>query len=531
MSNRAVTRGALGPVGSPEWITEAVTIGQYLDDAAHVPGGHAPALVFPRSEREVADVLRASERVLVVGAQSSLTGGATPRGDVLLSTARLRTLEPLPDGRLRVGAGVTIAEVDALLSSLGALYPPGPTWPGATIGGTIATNAAGPATFKYGSTRAWVDALTVVLASGDVLDVARGTVTASDEGWFDIDTQGAMVRVPVPSYRMPDVLKLSAGYYAAPRMDLVDLFIGSEGTLGVVTEATLRVLTDRPATALVLVAFRDRARCLAFVDEVRTAARRTWRTDDPFGLDVSAIEHMDRRCLDILREDGVDVRLGITLEPEAEMALLIAVDLPAGTSTGEGYAQLMGDERGPLSALAARLGAFGLLDEAVVAMPGDLAGAERLIALREAVPVAVNQRVGTAARDVDARISKTAADIIVPADRLAELLERFDEACADHGLDGAVWGHISDGNLHPNVMPRSVEEWNAAREVMVAMGEAAIDLDGSPLAEHGVGRNPAKQALLRALYGDRAIADMRAVKRALDPRGVFARGVIFEWTD
>lgn len=531
MGNRAVTRRARGRAEDLERVTDAATIGQYLEDAGHAPGGYASALVFPRTEREVADIVRTAERVLAVGAQSSVTGGATPRGDLLLSTARLRTLELTADGRLRAGAGVTIAEVDARVSPLGALYPSGPTWPGATIGGTIATNAAGPATFKYGSTRAWVEALTVVLASGDVLDVVRGAVTASDEGWFEIETQAGLVRVPVPSYRMPDVLKLSAGYFAAPGMDLIDLFIGSEGTLGVVTEATLRVLTSRPATALVLVTFRDRARCLACVDEIRTASRRTWRTDDPFGLDVSAIEHMDRRSLDVLREDGVDARLGIALDPEAEMALLIAVDLPADTSADEAYAQLMGDGRGPLSALAARLAAFGLLDEAVVAMPGDLAGAERLVALREAVPVAVNQRVGRAAREVDPRISKTAADIIVPADRLGDVLDWFDEACAARGLDGAVWGHISDGNLHPNVMPRSVDEWTAAREVMFAMGEAVIDLGGSPLAEHGVGRNATKQALLRALYGDAAVEQMRAVKRALDPRGVFARGVIFEWTD
>ena len=511
----------------PESSTDPATVGTYLDDAAHVPGGYASAVMFPRTEREVADIVSSSDRVLVIGAQSSLTGGATPRGDVLLSTARLRAMERLPDGRLRVGAGVTIAEIDARLRASGALYPPGPTWPGATIGGTIATNAAGPATFKYGSTRAWIDALTLVLPSGDVLDVVRGATRASADGWFDIETPAGIVRVPVPSYRMPDVLKLSAGYFAAPGMDAIDLIIGSEGTLGVVTEATLRVVPERPAVALVFVTFRDRAQCLACVDGLRAASMRTWRTGDPVGLDVSAIEYMDQRCLALLREDGVDARLGIGLDPSAAMALLIAVDLAPDASADDAYAQLSGEAPGPLAALAARLAVHAALDDALVAMPGDLAAAERLAALREAVPVAVNQRVGQAARTADARISKTAADVIVPVDRLGELLARIEDAYAREGLDGAVWGHISDGNLHPNVMPRSFDEFTTGRNLVMRIGEAAIDLGGSPLAEHGVGRNPTKQALLRALYGDAALAQMRAVKRALDPRGVLARGVLF----
>ena len=119
-----------------------------------------------------------------------------------------------------------------------------------SIGGTVATNAAGPATFKHGTTRNWIDGLTVVLASGDVLDIRRGDTVADEEGHFEIQIGARTVRVPVPSYRMPRVSKLSAGYFAEPGMDLVDLFIGAEGTLGIVTAATLRVSRVRPATAM-----------------------------------------------------------------------------------------------------------------------------------------------------------------------------------------------------------------------------------------------------------------------------------------
>ena len=132
-------------------------------------------------------------------------------------------------------------------------YPPVPTYDGAFVGGTIATGAAGPATFKYGSTRQWVEALSVVLADGSLVEIRRGEVTASPDGWFELQSpSGSVVRVPVPSYVMPDVAKLSAGYFARPGMDLIDLFIGSEGTLGIVTDATLSVM-PLPRRCVVLV--------------------------------------------------------------------------------------------------------------------------------------------------------------------------------------------------------------------------------------------------------------------------------------
>lgn len=508
--------------------SDAGRLAAHLEDAAHVPGGHAPALVVPRTERDVAAVLTGSPRVLAIGAQSSLTGGATPRGEVLLSTERLRGLDDLPDGRLRVGAGVTMAEIDAWLLRRGALYPPAPTWAGATVGGTIATNAAGAATFKYGATRAWVDELTIVLPTGDVLDLRRGEVVAHQDGYFEVVLRRGTVRVPLPRYRMPDVAKLSAGYYAAPGMDLIDLFIGSEGTLGVVTEATLAVEPRRPAVCLLFTTFRERTAALRCVGRLRDEARATWQSHVRDGLDVSAIEQMDARSLALLREDGVDRRHGVPLAHDAAMGLLIALDLPHGTTSSEVYDALAGAAgRSPLARVAALLGEFGAGDDTIVAAPGDSGAVARLLAVREAVPLAVNQRVGAVATSVDSRVEKTAADVIVPFDRLNELLVGIDAEFAGRGLDGAVWGHVSDGNVHANVIPRSFADVESGRDAVLAIGRAVMALGGAPLAEHGVGRSPVKQQLLRELYGDDGIDQMRAVKRALDPQGVLAPGVVF----
>ena len=521
-----------GEAAAAQPMRDADVLRARLEDAAHFPGGHLAALFAPASEAQVAEILRTSRAVLPIGAQSSLTGGATPMGEVLLTTDRLNRITHVGPDRVRAQAGVPLAALDDALKAVGRSYPPTPTFMGAFVGGVVSTNAAGAATFKHGSTRQWVEALTVVLATGEVLDVERGVTRAHRDGYFDLLLTRGVVRVPVPSYRMPVVAKLSAGYFAEPGMDLIDLFIGSEGTLGVVTEVTFRVRPIRPPTCHVLVTFDSRARALAFVGRLREAAMRTWQTGDPCGIDVAAVEHMDARCLALLREDGIDRRHQVDLPTDAAIALLLTLELPAGTSAEQAFEEIgrasdTDAADAPLTRLTVLLAEHGVLDRATIAVPGDLRRAADLLSVREAVPAAVNLRVGLAQRQVDARIEKIAADTIVPFDRLESLMDFYEAELGRRKLDAAIWGHLSDGNLHPNVIPRSFADVEAGREAMLALGREAIRLGGAPLAEHGVGRNQTKQRLLAELYGPDGIEEMRRVKAALDPEWKLAPGVIF----
>ncbi len=523
-------RAPRGTAGEPFVSRDPDRLASHLQDAAHFPGGHALALALPRTEAEVAAVLSGPAPVLPIGAQSSLTGGATPMGELLLSTAHMTTLSLFP-GAIVAQPGATLAALAAALEPTGFWYPPVPTYAGATIGGVVSTNAAGAATFKYGTTREWVDALTVVLAGGEVLDLRRGEVLAHADGFFDVRLKGRTARVDVPPYRMPNVPKVSAGYYAAPRMDLIDLFIGAEGTLGVVTSITLRTTPRRPAIALALVLCPTRSIGLRLVADLRASSQLTWRTGDPRGIDVCGIEHLDRRCLELLRADAVDRACDVTLPDDAELALLLTLELDPGMDSREAYDQIgrAFDGTAPDTALGRccrMLSAAGLLDRTEMALPGDRARQAQFLALREAVPAAVNQRIGRAQHAVDARIDKVAADVIVPFDRLEWLLDLCDAEFARRHLDGAVWGHISDGNLHPNVMPGSARDLEEGKEAVLAIGRAAIQSGGSPCAEHGVGRNPVKQQLVRELYGAAGVEAMRRVKRTLDPAGKLAPGVL-----
>lgn len=492
----------------PHIETDPEVLGSFLSDAAHVPGGYATGVVFPRSVNEVAALVASASTILPIGAQSSLTGGATPRGETILSTRALTDIAiDRERGLAHVGAGVPLRTLQAALASERLWYPPAPTYDGAFVGGTVSTNAAGAATFKYGTTRQWVAGLTVVLSNAEVLSLHRGDTLASGNK-LTVAAGGSRIRISVPHYTMPDVPKLSAGYFARPGMDLVDLFVGSEGTLGVIVDVTLRVIS-RPNRCVALVECNDR-QALGVTHALRTHAQRAWRGEGT--LDVSAIEYIDARSLTFV-PDPAFARAGI-IRPAGGSALLLV------------QIEVRGNFDEAVESLAGLLSAAGVVSDPVVAVPGDEESAARLFELREAVPMAVNAAVG-AAHALDPGIQKTAGDFIVPFDRLDESIVLYRRACESRKLAYAIWGHVSDGNLHPNVIPRSREEMELGREALMEMARDVIAMGGSPLAEHGVGRSPLKQQLLRELYGEHGIDEMRTVKRALDPGWKLAPGVLF----
>ena len=367
-----------------------------------------------------------------------------------------------------------------------------------------------------------------------MLDVERGATTADRDGYFEIVLPRPHRRVPVPRYRMPDVPKLSAGYFAAPGMDLIDLFIGSEGTLGVITEVTLRVLPARPAVCLAFVPFDDRGAALAFV---RAAARRGARDLAHRATRAASTcrpsSTWTRACLALLREDGADRAHGVAIPGRRGDGAARHARAAAGhdrrrrRSTRSAARASRGAPDTPLVRFCRVLDEAGVLDAS--RSPCRAIARARRSCWRCARRCRRASTRASAARssDVDPRIAKTAADMIVPFERLEELLTIYDEEFARRGLDAAVWGHISDGNLHPNVIPRSMADVESGKAAILAFGREVIRLGGSPLAEHGVGRQPGQAAAAGGAVRREGIDEMRAVKRALDPEWKLAPGVLF----
>ena len=340
----------------------------------------------------------------------------------------------------------------------------------------------------------------------------------------------ALALVRPGTYRQPAVPKCSAGYFAAPEMDLIDLFVGSEGTLGVITEVVFRLLPLVPATALALVPMLSESSALRLVGELRSRAR-AHRPDGMVDVDVASIESLDRRCVEIVHEDGVDRRNDVTIPASCGMLLLVQLELPEAIARARAFEDIASVRSAdapdtPLIRFCRILDAHGAFDDSELALPGDHARAAQFLNIREAAPVGANRRVGDAKR-ADPRSEKTAADMIVPFERFADMMAIYRDGYTRHGLDFAVWGHVSDGNVHPNVIPKTYDVVLAGREAILEFGREVARLGGCPLAEHGVGRSSIKQILLRNLYGDAGIAEMRAIKRALDPDGILAPGVLF----
>jgi glycolate dehydrogenase FAD-linked subunit len=446
-------------------LTDPDVLRTYLRDEADLCDHGTPAaLVRPRSTAEVVAVVRCAGRhrapVVPQGARTGLAGGANAvDGAILLSlTAMDRILEVDPVNHLAVvEPGVVNATLARTAAEHGLYFPPDPgSWESSTIGGNVATNAGGMCCVKYGVTGRYVLGLEVVLADGEVLRCGR--------------------RTP----------KGVAGY------DLTSLFVGSEGTLGVITEITMAL---RPAAedALTLVAvFPSTASAGAAVTAI---AER--------GLTPSLLELLDRthlRAIEAYRPMG--------LRTDAKALLLAASD------TGPRAAA-------DLDRMAEVCSAAGA-DEVYAA--SDATEAAALLSARRLAYPAMEH---LAAQTFPAGNGGVVVDdIAVPRSQLAPLLDGIEKIAEEYGVPIGVVGHAGDGNLHPNIVvdradPGSVARGRAVFDAVMSLG---LSLGGTSTGEHGVGL--LKRDWLAEEIGPIGMRVHRAIKRALDPEGLFNPGKV-----
>lgn len=458
-----------------ETITDPGILEGYLTDASNVRG-HAEALVRPRDAAEVSEVLRHCQAhgipVTVTAARTSTTSGPVPFGGWLLSTERLDAIEHIGVDIATAGAGVLLGRLQEAVEAQGRLFPPDPTSRHeCTLGAAIACNASGARTFRYGPTRPWVEALDVVLPTGELLHVQRGTPVPAD--W------------PTPRWQEPHV-KTAAGY--APARDWIDLFIGQEGTLGVVIRATVR-LTALPYDVLGIIAFFPE-RPTPFVRAAREAARR-----DPTGdLSPRCIEYFDAACLDLARARGVEV-------PDGATAALFCEQEIASPERADAHMAAWWEALAEATPLA---------DATILA--ADPAGRARLHALRHAIPAGINEQV------VRNGMPKVGTDLSVPDAALDEMMDAYEASPFEHVL----FGHIGDNHLHLNLLPRTAEELQRAKAWYDDLARRAIRLGGSVSAEHGIGKLKVHQ--LAWMVGEETVKAFKDLKRFVDPGWILGRG-------
>jgi len=433
----------------------------YLADASGYRGS-AEKIFLPRSEAEVAAILREATAqcrpVTIAGAGTGVTGGRVPHTGWLLCLERLARIEVL-DGHAICGPGVLLRDLQASVAPR-QFYAPDPTETGASVGGSIATNASGSRSFLYGATRRHVRALRVLLMDGSLLELRRG-----EKPPFDL-----------PLLPAPATTKNTAGYYLHADADYMDLFIGSEGTLGVVTEAELALLPAPKDLFTGVLFFESDKSALESVD--------AWRPVP--GLRM--LEYLDAGSLDLLRPRFPEIpgaaRACVLIESEND------------------------DWLGESSAMGASWFATSAADR------------ERFRRFRHTLPEAVNDLVRRR------NLTKMGSDYAVPVARNREMLGIY-----RHTLDRefpsryVIFGHIGDAHLHVNILPADDEEWKHASGLMTEFARRAVALGGTVSAEHGLGKR--KRHLLEIQYSAANIEKMKDVKRRLDPQWLLGPGTLF----
>lgn len=489
--------------------TQPDEVRSFTSDASNLAGGHAARVVFPETAEEVAEVLAEATRtrthVTVAGAGTGVVGGRVPFGGIVLATDRLNRIKEIikedRGGRATAEAGVVLADFRRAVESQGLLYPPDPTEWSCSLGGTVATNASGARTFKYGATRAYVRRLKIALSTGDVLLLARGEVRADDEGRIRIPLAGGRsIEARLPSYRMPQTRKHAAGYFVEPDVDALDLFVGSEGTLGVVAEVEVDLLPQPEGLLGGVVFFERDDDLLAFVGDARTASLQTRSHHQTLTIDARALEYFDRESLDFLRAKYPAIPQG------AAGAIFFEQETTRATEETLTAAWLALLER-HTALLDSSWFATGARDQ------------ERLREFRHALPVLVNEWL---ARHGQRKVS---TDIAVPDQHFAAMLNFYRDTLGASKLRFVIFGHVGDNHVHVNILPRDDAEAARAREIYMTFVRRAVSLGGTISAEHGVGK--LKREYLRELYGDQALRDMAALKRAFDPACILGRGNIF----
>lgn len=490
--------------------TQPDEIQDYLADASYVKGGHASRIVFPECAADVAEILAGatSDRtpVTVSGAGTGTVGGRVPFGGMVLATNKLNHVR-IENAKCEAQAGVRLSDLQSAVNAQTFFYPPDPTERSCFLGGTIATNASGARTFKYGATRNYVQALKVVLASGDIVDLRRGELFAEPDGKVSIPlSSGQAIEARLPTYSMPLVRKHASGYFVAPGMDLIDLFIGSEGTLGVIVEAELKLLPKPDGVLSGVVFFDNEENLLAFVREARERSLRnrvrspTVREGNTGNLDARAIEFFDTESLRFLRQKYDSIPEHATgaiffeqeTAPETEDALVSEWLVLVETH-------------------------HALVDESWFATnEGDQA---KLREFRHALPVLMNEWF---ARYQQRKVS---TDMAVPDEAFAGMLRFYQDSLRGGDLRYTIFGHIGDNHVHVNILPRNEAEAARAWEIYHRFIRRAVDVGGTISAEHGIGK--LKRDYLVELYGEKHLREMAKLKLAFDPAGILGRGNMF----
>ena len=497
--------------------------------------GYGDTISFPETEEEVCQILcdlynkEESVPITVQGGRTGVAGAAVPYGGHVMNLSKMNHFLGMRKEEnkyyLRVQPGVVLSimrkaiedrniptkgwDEAALLSyrqfaeDREYFFPTDPTESSACIGGIASCNASGARSYRYGAARGHIRHLRVALCDGVMLDLPRGKFSAEGRELSLVDEAGREYHLNLPTYQMPHT-KNASGYYVEDDMDAIDVFIGSDGTLGVITEIEVELIPLPSQVWGISCFFESEMQAVDFTIAVRNQVKA-----------AVAIEYFDTGAIDILRKQKAKSSAFAGL-PEVEAWVDCCV-----------FVELSCDD------VADALASMKLVGEILLQVGGHpdhtwvartAIDKEKQQFFRHAVPESTNMLIDERKR-LDPVITKLGADMSVPDAYLKEHILYYRKALKEQGLETAIWGHIGNNHLHVNVLPRDGEDYLKGKELFKVWAKDLTAMGGAVSAEHGVGK--LKRDFLTIMYGEEHIEEMVRMKLQLDPKGIFGRGNLF----
>jgi D-lactate dehydrogenase (cytochrome) len=454
------------------------SIASYLRDASNFSGGNAEEVVIPENSEELVDFLRNETRnVTISGAGTGLTASRIPSKGIIISLEKFNNIVNYDEARLQVGPAVTLNDLQGFLSTTDLFYPPNPTEKWASLGGTLATNASGSRSYKYGVTRDYIEAVELVLVDGRKTILKRGLKVSEPLNLED----GSQIFFPDISYQSPQC-KNAAGYFVQPGMDWLDLFIGSDGTLGIFTKIFLRLL-PRPVDFVSGILFFDKERtCWELIPKIKAFNGQK--------IDPCSLEYFDHNSLERLKVKYKNI------PTYSKAALFFEQDI----SQSNDYDLTLANWFDFLSAENLSLeDSWFAQDEKDIQLFHDF---------RHNVPTIVNEENSRAGR------VKMGTDMAVSDNHFISMMEFYQESLKTSGLDHVIFGHLGDNHLHINLLPKE-SQIDLALSLYDQIADQILKWNGTISAEHGIGK--IKKKYFAKMIGPEGLNDLRRIKDRLDP--------------
>jgi len=502
--------------------------------------GVADSISFPMQEEDVVNIISHMNtkkiNVTIQGARTGLSGGSVPQGGHVMNMSRMNKITGIKycaekdEFILSLQPGVLLQDlntairrkeivifnakkqirndIDQFRRAGRYFFPPDPTESLASIGGIVSCNAAGPCSYAYGSVRQYVSQIRVVLSDGTVLTIRRGRNKCKKRiCHINIENKNISFELPKYSFSNP---KNSAGYFSQDDMDIIDLFIGAEGTLGIITSIDLRIIHEP----------NEKFRCISFFhnnDDALNFADKMKHAKDEFGnISVVALEYIDNYSMRLVEQQRSKIQAAeIIPEIDTSFAAGIYFELHSGNTDNLDYATQIAVDMMEMCG--------GNAENTWVS--SEERELDPLKVFRHAIPESANVLMDDYKHN-NPGLTTICTDMAVQEKNIKKMMEMYKRDLNNKKIQYIMYGHIGDNHLHINMLPKDMKEYEIGLELYKRWAKKIAEWGGTLSAEHGIGKQ--KVDMLKYFIDDANLKKMKIIKEIFDKNNILNRGNIFE---